>query len=159
MWWSNYCDQHMFDQAQNWPTAWGTIVEVKKAYNYLGRRKYFSNTIAVAYDYDVDGRRYRGIQDQFLDRPYDRELQLGSGWSLRSECYYQSAGAKSIAEEFMKGSVAAVHYDSKSPAVSFIDTKFAASGNYYLNQAISIGLMAFGFVGFLFGASGFDQNT
>ena len=156
MWWSTYCDEHKFDEAKRWPTTQGKVIETKNEYKYLGfrRTRYANYAVSVCYSYDVDGTHYVAIQDQFLDRPYEKQGLMYA----KQDFFYRSYDAKRIISEYMKGSISEVHYNPQKPATAFVDIKFVPSPQFYFDQMVAIGLIIFGFIGLLFGAAGFDRG-
>jgi hypothetical protein len=156
MWWSTYCDEHKFDEPKHWPTAQALVIDTKNEYKYLGfrRTRYANYAVSVCYSYDIGGTKYVAIQNQFLDRPYEKQGMMTD----RQDFYYRSYDAIRIVSEYMKGSISQVHYNPQKPAVSFVDIKFVPGANFYFDQMVAIGFMIFGFIGLLFGATGFDRG-
>jgi hypothetical protein len=156
MWWSTYCDEHRYDEAKHWPTVQALVIDTKNEYKYLAFRRYrYANyAVSVCYSYDIGGTKYVGIQNQFLDRPYEKQGMLAD----KQEFYYRDGDAKRIVNEYFKGSISEVHYNPQRPAVSFVNIKFVPTGQFYFDQTLAIGVMIFGFIGLLFGAAGFDRG-
>jgi hypothetical protein len=160
LYWANYSQQVIFQQAQNWPIARGIVSKVTTQSSYRGRR-YGSSTryqVEVSYSYDVNGRTYVGQQSQFLDRNFEATpgLNLNGGFPLSVNYVYWWSDSKAIQTQFQKNAACAVYYDPGDPSRSVID-KNVGSFSMIAGQTWAIGALIMGLCGVLYSASGLSK--
>ena len=162
LFWANYSNQVVFQQAQTWPIARGIVTEVSSDYQSMRmpRRTYWSPRykVEVSYTYDVNGRTYVGKQNQFLDRAFEATpaFNFSGGFPVAVNYLYWWSDSDALKKQFPKNTACAVYYDVSDPSHSVID-KNMGSFSMFTGQTWAIGALILGLCGVLFSSSGLSK--
>ncbi|MBS2003245.1 MAG: DUF3592 domain-containing protein [Candidatus Obscuribacterales bacterium] len=104
-----------FKQAQEWPTVTGTV---KKTDRMAEPRRQHMNgyTVAVEYEYAVNGASFSNVQDTFLT----------AGQIFTNKSFDEKSSAD-LASRFPAGKKVLVHYNKTMPADSYIDVNISTA--------------------------------
>lgn len=104
-----------FRQAQTWPTVTGTVKKTDRIAEPK-RRHMDGYTVAVEYEYAVNGASFSNVQNTFLT----------AGQIFTNKSFDEKSSAD-IASRFPPGKTVLVHYNKTAPADSFVDVNISTA--------------------------------